>query len=441
MRITIVGCGDVGLALARHWQQQGGVRLTLTTTREERRPVLETLAARVLVLRAEDRGALAGALADADVAVFTLAPTGDRAVDAATYAATYRDSFAALVEVLPQLPQLRQIVYTASCAVYGDAGGDWVDESTTADPQGDHGRVLLESEHLLQGCRTAERAVCLLRLGAIHGPGRQLLTRFRRLAGTTRPGDGRSHCSWIHRDDVVGAIATAVADRWDGIINVVDDEPLTVADLLQRVCTAAGWEPVRWDPGHPREQPPADRRIRNDRLRSLGYRLRHPRLSLPTLRRLDTALFSGVAEQAGQSPRLRQNHNLHAETDPVQRFLNALQPGTYVRPHRHRRDRPGAGFECFVVLQGAVGLLLLDDQGEVIHQERLAAGGPVHGIELAENQIHTLVALEADTVMLELKEGPYRPATDKDFVAGFPTEGTAEAAGLEARWRARFTED
>lgn len=441
MRITIVGCGDVGMALARHWQQQGGVELTLTTTREERRAPLARRAERVLVLRADDRDALAAALADADVAVFTLAPSGDQAVDAPTYAATYRDSFASLVELLPQLPQLRQIVYTASCAVYGDAGGDWVDESTTPEPRDDHGQVLLESERLLLGCRTAERAVCLLRLGAIHGPGRQLLTRFRRLAGTTRPGDGGSHCSWIHRDDVVGAIAAAVADRWDGIVNVVDDEPLTVADLLHRVCTAAGWEPVRWDPGQPREQPPADRRIRNDRLRSLGYRLRHPRLQLPTLRRLDTSLFDRVAERASQSPRLRQNHNLHAEPDPVQRFLNVLQPGTYVRPHRHRRERPGAGFECFVVLQGAVGLLLLDERGEVIHQERLAAGGPVHGIDLAEDQLHTLVALEPDTVMLEIKEGPYQPASDKDFLATFPGEGTAEAVSLEASWRARFTED
>jgi hypothetical protein len=67
-----------------------------------------------------------------------------------------------------------------------------------------------------------------------------------------------------------------------------------------------------------------------------------------------------VAAEARESPRRRRNHNLHAEPDLVQRFLNVLQPGTYVRPHRHRRVLPGAGFECFVVLQGAIGLLLLN---------------------------------------------------------------------------------
>ena len=66
------------------------------------------------------------------------------------------------------------------------------------------------------------------------------------------------------------------------------------------------------------------------------------------------------------------------------------------RPHRHRREPPGAGFECFLVLQGEVGLLLLDGAGRVLGRERISAGGPLFGIELAEGVIHTLVALFDD---------------------------------------------
>ncbi len=145
-----------------------------------------------------------------------------------------------------------------------------------------------------------------------------------------------------------------------------------------------------------------------------------------------------MSAEARRSPRLRRNHNLHAEPDLVQRFLNVMQPGTYVRPHRHLRDTPGEGFECFVVLQGALGLLLLDDQGEVTRQVRLEAGGPLRGVELQEGLFHTLVALSADTVMLEIKQGPYQPARDKDFLQRFPAEGTAEAAAQEWIWRQRF---
>jgi len=438
MRITIVGCGDVGTALARRWSLAGGHQLTLTTRREQRRAALAPLAERVLLLRADDRSALRDALGEAEVAVFTLAPSGDRQVDAHTYAATYRGAFEALAQVLPQLPQLRQIVYTGSCSVYGDAGGDWVDESTPASPGDAHGRVLLDSEQLLASCRSPQRQVCVLRLGAIHGPGRELAPRFRRLAGSTRPGSGRQHSHWIHRDDVVGAIAMAVERRWDGLINLVDDHPMPVAELLEQACRATAEAPVRWDETAAPDPPPADRRIRNDRLHQLGYTLLHPQVRLPRLRRIDTLLFERVARQARQAPRLRMNHNLHAEADAVQRFLNVLQPGTYVRPHRHRRDRPGAGFECFLVLQGAVGLLVLDERGVVLQRERLAAEGPVRGIELAEDQFHTLVALSPDAVIFELRQGPYLPASDKDFLSGFPPEGSPEAAQQEADWRALF---
>ncbi len=153
---------------------------------------------------------------------------------------------------------------------------------------------------------------------------------------------------------------------------------------------------------------------------------------------LDQALFDAVAAEARHSPRLRRNHNLHGEPDLVQRFLNVLQPGTYVRPHRHLRQPPGAGFECFVVLQGALGLLLLDEEGEVCDQVRLEAGGAVRGVELEGGRFHTLVALSPDTVMFEIKQGPYHPASDKDFLPAFPAEGTPEAAALEAQWRDRF---
>jgi cupin fold WbuC family metalloprotein len=90
------------------------------------------------------------------------------------------------------------------------------------------------------------------------------------------------------------------------------------------------------------------------------------------------------------------------------------------------------------VLQGAIGLLLLDDSGRVLRRERLEACGPLRGMELAEGQLHTLVALTPDAVMFEIKQGPYEPAADKEFLEAFPVEGTAAAAAQERAWRALF---
>lgn len=284
MRITIVGCGYVGTALATHWSRESRYRLTLTTTSAERIAALQPLCARVLVLQASNRLALQQALGDAEVAVFCLAPSGTQAVDAQTYDAVYRASCEALVELLPALPQLRQIIYTGSCAVYGDAAGRWVDESSVASPRDEHGQVLLASERLLEACRNPERQVCVLRLGAIYGPGRELGPRLSRLAGTTRPGDGRQHGNWIHLDDVVGAIDMAVRAQWDGVINLVDDQPLPLAELLDDFCRLRNLPVVQWDPSAASGPPMADRRVANRLLHRLGYQLRHPRLEIDASR-------------------------------------------------------------------------------------------------------------------------------------------------------------
>ena len=106
-----------------------------------------------------------------------------------------------------------------------------------------------------------------------------------------------------------------------------------------------------------------------------------------------------------------------------------------MRPHRHRRNGFGTGFECFRVLQGAIGLLLFNSEGEIHQQLHLSAKRPTQGIEIAEDQFHTLVALEANSVIFELKQGPYQPGQDKDFLNGFPQEGTTEAARQESQWR------
>ena len=106
-----------------------------------------------------------------------------------------------------------------------------------------------------------------------------------------------------------------------------------------------------------------------------------------------------------------------------------------MRPHRHQRNGSSTGFECFLVLQGAIGLLLFNSEGEIQQQLHLSAKGPTHGIEIAADQFHPLVALEADSVIFELKQGPYQPAQDKDFLYGFPQEGTTEAARQESQWR------
>lgn len=73
---------------------------------------------------------------------------------------------------------------------------------------------------------------------------------------------------------------------------------------------------------------------------------------------------------AAAAPRRRSNLNLHAALDdPIQRFFNAMEPGTYVRPHRHTE---AGKWELFVAISGDLALLTFDDRGGVIEPFGLA---------------------------------------------------------------------
>jgi cupin fold WbuC family metalloprotein len=166
--------------------------------------------------------------------------------------------------------------------------------------------------------------------------------------------------------------------------------------------------------------------------------MQRPDVQLPDVKLLSRSLLANLCDEAQASDRKRKNYNFHEHSERVQRFLNVLQPGTYVRPHRHLRSDGVNGFEFFLVLQGEIGMLVLDESGAVLRSERLEADGEQKGIELAEGLFHTLVVLEPNSVILELKEGPYQPATDKDFLQMFPSEGSADCAGIVRSWEMLF---
>jgi cupin fold WbuC family metalloprotein len=153
---------------------------------------------------------------------------------------------------------------------------------------------------------------------------------------------------------------------------------------------------------------------------------------------IDQDLINSLSEKASISERLRHHYTLHKTYhEKVQRFLNVMQVGTYIRPHRHQPIAGENRFELFVVLQGSVGILLFDECGEIIHQEQLNVGG-TSGIELCEDIYHTAISLSPNTVILEIKEGPYEPKNDKEFLSLFPKEGTLEAAKLVKDWESYF---
>lgn len=141
--------------------------------------------------------------------------------------------------------------------------------------------------------------------------------------------------------------------------------------------------------------------------------------------KLDRSILDTALAESRNSPRKRIIQPLHKEADAtLHRMLNCMQPGTYIRPHRHV-DPPKA--ESFVFLSGAARQLIFDDEGTVTESFVIRAGSEIFGADIEPGVWHTWIVLEPDTVAFEVKPGPYTRSSDKDFAPWTPEEGTAEA--------------
>lgn len=126
----------------------------------------------------------------------------------------------------------------------------------------------------------------------------------------------------------------------------------------------------------------------------------------------DKELLDGITAQAKESPRLRMNLDMrNSADDNSQRMLNALELGTVLPIHRHRKSS-----ETVVVLRGAMEQHLYDENGNETECVRLAAGSDTAGMNVPAGQWHRAVALEHGTVIFEAKDGIYEPLSENDIL-------------------------
>jgi nucleoside-diphosphate-sugar epimerase len=142
-------------------------------------------------------------------------------------------------------PRLCWIGYLSTTGVYGDRGGAWVDETTPVAPDSDRGRRRVAAERAWAECAPS-RAVDIVRLAGIYGPGRSAFDDLRagRARRVIRPGHAFGR---IHRDDIAAAVLAAMRqDRPSGparILNVTDDLPAESAEVITEAANLLGIAP------------------------------------------------------------------------------------------------------------------------------------------------------------------------------------------------------
>ena len=129
--------------------------------------------------------------------------------------------------------------------------------------------------------------------------------------------------------------------------------------------------------------------------------------------KITQVILDGLTEQAKASPRLRMNLDLrNSPEDGSQRMLNAIEPGSPLPMHRHRKSS-----ETVVCLRGRLVEEFYDDLEMICTESiELSPNGPVVALNIPIGQWHTARALESGTVILEMKDGPYEPTGAEDIL-------------------------
>ena len=128
--------------------------------------------------------------------------------------------------------------------------------------------------------------------------------------------------------------------------------------------------------------------------------------------KITQGLLDSLTKQAKASPRLRMNLDLrNSAEDKSQRMLNAIEPGSPLPIHRHKKTS-----ETVVCLRGHLREIFYDDNGKVTETIDLAPASDCVALNIPAGQWHTVEALESGTVILEMKDGAYEPTGPEDIL-------------------------
>ncbi|HUF19901.1 MAG TPA: SDR family oxidoreductase [Burkholderiales bacterium] len=230
-RLLIIGCGDIGLRVARALQRRW--RVYALTRSEQRHGLLRSVGV-VPVAGDLDRPETLERLAGIAQDVIHLAPPP---------AAGTRDPRTAnLVRALTRAGSIPQrLVYISTSGVYGDCGGAMVDETRPTRPMTDRAKRRVDAERILRAWGAESGAhVSILRAPGIYAPERLPLARLRSGTPTLAP-EHDPYTNHIHADDLARIVVAALTrGRAGRAYNASDDSSLRMGEYFDLVAGRFG---------------------------------------------------------------------------------------------------------------------------------------------------------------------------------------------------------
>ena len=175
------------------------------------------------------------------------------------------------------------MTYISTAGVYGNQNGDLVDEESSLDAINPVNRMLGEAETLLLSIDRPDTTICVLRLGGIYGPGRDMVNIIRQAAGEQIPKNGNSIPAWSSLLDITSGVQFAFDNNLEGIYNLVDDMQLSRRQLSNEICDLDGLPPVIWANQDFKGSRSMNARVSNQKLKSAGFRFKSPSMLMASV--------------------------------------------------------------------------------------------------------------------------------------------------------------
>ncbi len=261
MKALIIGFGYVGSALAKVLEHHG-YDVAATTRDIAKYKHIEEQGYTALHIENNVLPSLNGF----DVICLTLAPE-----HLENYELTYKQT---ALQIAHQNPSCKEIIYTSSTSVYLEESGGVVHETSPLNTGDFFSKVLIDTEEILLGLQSAERNVCIFRLGEIYGPKREISERMKK-SHFKWSGDGNRYTNMIHLEDICNATLFAIKKSLSGVYNLVDDDHFLRKDLFDLISKKLDLYFVEFT-GEPAKRHGGNKRVSNLKLKELGFHWKHP---------------------------------------------------------------------------------------------------------------------------------------------------------------------
>ena len=278
MRFGVIGCGYVGMDTAIRLKYANH-HVVGTTRSKARLGELQEVLHSAHLLDITEANLDLSFTDSLDGLLISVAPTmkGDG------YSSVFARGIRNLSNALRQRPRQSplHITYISSAGLYGDQGGALVTEESAVDAHSPVNALLRAAEELVLHLSSDNLKICVLRLGGIYGPGRDMVSMIRQAAGQHVPKYGDAVTAWSNIVDITRGIHFAYERQLEGIYNLVDDMQLSRRELSTMICDLDGLPPVLWSHTPSPTERNMNARVSNTKLKNEGFQLISPSMLIP----------------------------------------------------------------------------------------------------------------------------------------------------------------